>query len=72
METDIHRSREAGFSEHLIKPVDPEELAGILKNAARSLAEPSEETALCARPRTKRKMAHAAAVPGADAFIAAG
>ncbi len=31
--TDVRRSLEAGFDIHLIKPVDPEELAGVLRGS---------------------------------------
>jgi CheY-like chemotaxis protein len=37
-EDDRRKSREAGFDEHLIKPVDPELLIGILARAKRSVA----------------------------------
>jgi CheY-like chemotaxis protein len=37
-EDDRRRSREAGFDEHLTKPVDPELLIGLLARVKRSVA----------------------------------
>lgn len=34
---DFHRSREAGIHFHLVKPVDPAQLVGVLRRVARAL-----------------------------------
>jgi len=38
--SDLQRSAEAGFDHHLVKPVDPDELARLLTENAGRIAEP--------------------------------
>ena len=39
-ETDRRRSAEAGFAHHLVKPVDPDEIAALLANVSRPPSPP--------------------------------
>lgn len=54
-EADRRRSQEAGIDLHLLKPVDPEQLCGLLSRFQRLLTQPADQTPLPLRaPRSVR------------------
>jgi signal transduction histidine kinase/ActR/RegA family two-component response regulator len=55
-ETDRHRGRDAGFDEHLVKPVDPDVICDLLRNAERTATRDDEAVDARADPAATRSV----------------